>query len=141
MPKCCPISYRKADPYQERIEAFFTAVAVAGFILSCSLVMPLILITDFFLKLSSKNRYSLFRPASRLCKHLFNLPQQSVDDAPKRFARVLGMIMSVNLAILYLFDLHEPAVILSIIFITFALLDAFFDFCVGCKLYMLLKKV
>ena len=141
MAKCCPISHIKADSYQERIEAFITASAVAGFVISCSFVMPLILVADFLLKLSSKNRYGIFKPVSKKCKELFNLPQKSVDDAPKKFARILGMIMSLNLIILYFFDLHEPAVILSIIFITFALLDAFFDFCIGCKIYTAFKKL
>lgn len=140
MAQCCPLSHTKTDAYQERIEAFMTASVVAVFILSCSFVLPLILIGDFLLRLISKNRYGIFKPFARKFKKLFRLPRVQIDDAPKRFARILGMIMSLNLIVLYAFDQHEAAVILSLIFISLSLMDAFFDYCVGCKLYMLFKR-
>ncbi|WP_200762373.1 DUF4395 domain-containing protein [Nitrosophilus alvini] len=140
MAKCCPISQRRTDSYLERIEAFITAAIVTIFVMTCSFVMPLLLAIDFLLKLATQNRYGIFRPLSKKCKEVLKLPQKSVDDAPKKFARVLGMIMSFNLVVLYIFNLHIPAVILSCIFITFALLEAFFDYCIGCKIYTALKK-
>ena len=141
MTECCPISQKRTDSYLERIEAFITAAVVATFVMTCSFAMPLILAIDFLLKLATQNRYGIFRPLSKKCKEIFKLPQKSVDDAPKKFARLLGMLISFNLVVLYMLNLHIPAVILSCIFITFALLEAFFDYCVGCKIYTALKKV
>ncbi len=136
----CPISQNRTDSYLERIEAFFTALIVAVFIITCSFIFPLILLLDYILKLSTKNRSGLFKPVAKKCKDFLNLPRKDVDEAPKKFAKILGTIISFNLIILYIFQLHTPAVIISLIFITFALLEAFFDFCVGCKIYGFIKR-
>ena len=140
MAKACPISQRRTDSYLERVEAFITACVVTLFIMSCTFVVPLLLVLDYLLKIFSSNRYGLFRPFSKRVKNALMLPCKDVDDAPKAFARVLGAFMSINLIVLYFLGLHIPAVILSVVFITFALLEAFFDFCVGCKIYALCKR-
>ncbi len=136
----CPISQNRTDSYLERIEAFISAIIVTVFIVTCSFIFPLILLFDYILKLSSRNKSGLFKPVAKKCKDILNLPQKDVDEAPKKFAKILGTIISFNLIILYTFQLHIPAVIVSLIFITFALLEAFFDFCVGCKIYSLIKR-
>ncbi|WP_456403596.1 DUF4395 domain-containing protein [Hydrogenimonas sp.] len=135
MARSCPVSHRRTDATIERIEAFLTALTVAAFIATCTFVMPLLLAVDFALKLLTHNRLGLFRPLSRGCREILRLPSRPVDDAPKRFARILGAAMSLNLILLYFFQLHTPAVILASLFIAFALLEALFDYCIGCRIY------
>ncbi len=137
MSRHCPISSRRSDAYTDRIEALFTALTVAAFLATCTFVLPLLLAADFVLRLLTHNRHGLFRPLSERCRKLLNLPRRPVDDAPKRFARLLGAILSINLVLLYTMQMHSVAVILASLFMAFALLEALFDFCIGCRIYTL----
>ncbi len=137
----CPISENRSDLYIDRIEAFIAAAGVAFFAATCTIVAPVVLMADYFVKIATKNRSGLFRPLSIICKKMLGLGEKRVDDAPKRFARVLGALMMANLTILYILELHPAAVLLSLVFITFAMLEALYGFCVGCRLYTLLQRV
>ncbi len=136
----CPISDVRSDLYLDRIEAFIAAGGIAFFAMTCTLVAPLLLMLDYLLKIATKNRAGLLRPISLYCKRVLGLEDKWVDDAPKRFARVLGAVMMANLTIFYFLGLHSAAVILSAVFISFALLEAFFCFCIGCRLYTWIQR-
>jgi len=57
------------------------------------------------------------------------------DDAPKRFALILGAVMLMMILSTNLYSLETISWILSVNLIILKLLDVIFNYCVGCKLY------
>jgi hypothetical protein len=91
--------------------------------------------------------WSVFFPASHPYKLLFGLirprigePQELEDARPPRFAQQVGLFFAVSAAIgLLIGSQVVVAVALAFIFIA-AFLNAFFNFCLGCQMYLLLKR-
>jgi hypothetical protein len=91
--------------------------------------------------------WSVFFPASHPYKFLFGLirprigePQELEDARPPRFAQQVGLFFAVSAAIgLLIGSQVVVAVALAFIFIA-AFLNAFFNFCLGCQMYLLLKR-
>jgi len=91
--------------------------------------------------------WSVFFPASHPYKFLFGLirprigePQELEDARPPRFAQQVGLFFAVSAAVgLLIGSQVVVAVALAFIFIA-AFLNAFFNFCLGCQMYLLLKR-
>ena len=91
--------------------------------------------------------WSVFFPASHPYKLLFGLirprigePQELEDARPPRFAQQVGLFFAVSAAVgLLIGSQVVVAVALAFIFIA-AFLNAFFNFCLGCQMYLLLKR-
>lgn len=91
--------------------------------------------------------WSVFFPASHPYKFLFGLirprigePQELEDARPPRFAQQVGLFFSLSAAVgLLIGSQVVVAVALAFIFIA-AFLNAFFNFCLGCQMYLLLKR-
>ncbi len=135
----CPISDRRCDSYCERIEAFFYTILALLFALKCSYLFIGVLMAEFIFKIATKNESSLFRPLTMLIKNLLSLKPKTEDVAPKLFAKWLGLIFSIKLTVVYLMQWHEAAYVMVGLFVTLALLEALFGYCVGCRIYSLIK--
>lgn len=91
--------------------------------------------------------WSVFFPASHPYKFLFGLirprigePQELEDARPPRFAQQVGLVFAVSAATgLVIGSQMLVAVALAFIFIA-AFLNGFFNFCLGCQMYLLLKR-
>lgn len=91
--------------------------------------------------------WSVFFPASHPYKLLFVLirprigePKELEDARPPRFAQQVGLFFAVSAAVgLLIGSQIVVSVALAFIFIA-AFLNAFFNFCLGCQMYLLLKR-
>lgn len=91
--------------------------------------------------------WSVFFPASHPYKFLFTLirprigePKELEDSRPPRFAQQVGLFFAVSGAIALLINSQVvTSIALAFIFIA-AFLNAFFNFCLGCQMYLLLKR-
>lgn len=91
--------------------------------------------------------WSVFFPASHPYKFLFTLirprigePKELEDSRPPRFAQQVGLFFAVSGAIALLINSQVVvSIALAFIFIA-AFLNAFFNFCLGCQMYLLLKR-
>jgi hypothetical protein len=61
------------------------------------------------------------------------------DEAPKRFALYLGWGMTIFITLFSLLGYSLPVEILVWVLLSCALMEALFEFCVGCTLYHYLK--
>ncbi len=87
-------------------------------------------------------RYSLF---GRLYKDVIQPaakigPGHPEDLAPHRFSEALGAIMLLASAGLYLLGAHGLAQIFALIVVALAALSATTGLCIGCQMYLLLKR-
>ena len=134
------------DPRAPRFGAAITSViALIGFADAfttygqVTLVSAIVLLVLFV--------WSVFFPASHPYKFLFGLirprigePQELEDARPPRFAQQVGLFFAVSAAVgLLIGSQVVVAVALAFIFIA-AFLNAFFNFCLGCQMYLLLKR-
>jgi len=69
----------------------------------------------------------------------FQIKAQLCDEAPKRFALYLGLLIISFVTILYSFQFTLLASVLVVILLICAFLEAAFDYCIGCKVYHLLQ--
>ena len=91
--------------------------------------------------------WSVFLPAWHPYKFLFSLirprigePKELEDSRPPRFAQQVGLFFAVSASVgLIVNSQIVVSVALAFIFIA-AFLNAFFNFCLGCQMYLLIKR-
>ena len=135
------------DPRAPRFGAAITsAIALIGFadaytsFSNVSVIASIVLLVLF--------SWSVFLPASHPYKFLFGLirprigePKELEDALPPRFAQQVGLFFAVCALIgLLLNSQMLVSVALAFIFLA-AFLNAFFNFCLGCQMYLLLKRL
>lgn len=134
------------DPRAPRFGAAITSViALIGFADAFTTYGQVTIVTAIALLVLFV--WSVFFPASHPYKFLFGLirprigePQELEDARPPRFAQQVGLFFAVSAAVGLLIDSQVVvAVALAFIFIA-AFLNAFFNFCLGCQMYLLLKR-
>jgi hypothetical protein len=69
----------------------------------------------------------------------FNISKRLLDSAPKIFALKIGLAFSFLIVLASFFGMNELATIFAIILALFAGMEAFFNYCVGCKFYSILR--
>lgn len=134
------------DPRAPRFGAAITSViALIGFADAFTTYGQVTIVTAIALLVLFV--WSVFFPASHPYKLLFGLirprigePQELEDARPPRFAQQVGLFFAVSAAVgLLIGSQVVVAVALAFIFIA-AFLNAFFNFCLGCQMYLLLKR-
>jgi hypothetical protein len=134
----CPVSSGKADEGIIRTAAVFTSmVTITALILGNYLIM-LLLATDFAIRSFTTGKAS---PLKILSVHTAGFLEISnkklIDAAPKKFAALLGMTISLITSILLLLQVNSAAVVIASSLIFFALLEGIFGYCLGCTVYTL----
>lgn len=91
--------------------------------------------------------WSVFFPSSHPYKFLFGLirprigePKELEDSRPPRFAQQVGLFFAIVASVGWLVISQQVvSIALAFIFVA-AFLNAFFNFCLGCQMYLLLKR-
>lgn len=134
------------DPRAPRVGAAVTsALAILGFadsLTSFGITSQFLVIALFVLFL-----WSVFLPSTHPYKFLFKIirpsigePKEMEDSRPPKFAQQVGLgFATLGLVGLLLGSQIVVSVAFAFIFIA-AFLNAFFNFCLGCQMYLLLKR-
>lgn len=130
----CPVSKEKVNKSVVRITALFIATFVVVYALTGNLYFILGITIDFVIRAFTSAKFSPLSFLAHKTAYLLKIKPQSIDKAPKLFASRVGFLFSV--ATIALFPINPVAsVIVSLILMSFALLEAVFDFCMGCVVY------
>ncbi len=134
-PLVCPLSNDKVNNSVARVVAILIIIntIVAVYFDLWYLFIPQIF--DFTARAFNRKDLSIFRLAGQLIANILNLPIVAIDAEPKRFAAGVGIIFSVNILILMLFNLYIPAYVVTGMLIFAAFMEAAFAFCIGCYIY------
>lgn len=97
--------------------------------------IPAFLVLDFAIRASGYPRFSLLAEIGILISRVFSLKNRPIFFAPKRFAALIGFVLSLTTLILLIFSLNYGAIILIAILGLFAFLESGFGFCAGCKIF------
>jgi len=130
----CPISRKMIN---ERVAQL---VALQVTILSLSLfIFPFwyisaFLVLDFFLR-GFCGKTSLLKIIAMGLHNVLHLKGKKVNAGPKIFAMKIGFWVSLLITILFYFQFNTTANIVTGILILAAGAEAFFNFCLGCKVF------
>lgn len=135
------------DPRAPRVGAAVTsALAILGFAdaLTSFAITSQFLVVALFVLFA----WSVFFPSNHPYKKLFAAirprlgePKEMEDARPPRFAQQVGLGFA-TLGLIGLIANSQLVVTIAFAFIFIAaFLNAFFNFCLGCQMYLLLKRV
>lgn len=131
----CPVSNERINERLTRLNAFFTILLVAAGFVFNSVVFPLVLLADFFIRAFTRSKFSPVSFASAGLARLLHLSKKPIDKAPKIFAARLGFLMTLAIATLFLLQLYTASMVVAGILVFFATLESAFGICVGCIIY------
>ena len=137
----CPISSSIINDSEFKVASLVYIFLLFGYLFSGYLFLVGYALVDILMRLSplSKSPVLLF---SALVAKVAKLKYSARNEAPKRFALILGSIMLLSIMLAHLYSFHVLAFIITSNLVLLKLLDVVLDYCVGCKLYsylMLLK--
>jgi hypothetical protein len=137
----CPISSSIINDSEFKVAGLVYIFLLFGYLFSGYLFLVGYALVDILMRLSplSKSPVLLF---SALVTKAAKLKYSARNEAPKRFALILGSIMLLSIMLAHLYSFHVLAFIITSNLVLLKLLDVVLDYCVGCKLYsylMLLK--
>jgi len=131
----CPISNEMVNERLTRLNAFFTILIVAAGFVFNSVIFPLVLLADFFIRAFTNAKISPVSFLSTGLAKLLHLSKKPIDKAPKIFAARMGFVMTLVIATLFLMQLYTASMVVAGILVFFATLEFVFGICVGCFIY------
>ena len=141
MTQTCPISFNRVDANFIRIIAAQVISIALLLIFTQELIFALILFFDFSVRILNLKQLSILAYVAQFIIKNFKIEVQLCDEAPKRFALYMGIIIIALFTLLYFFQLNIMASILVATLLICAFLEATFDYCVGCKVYHLFQYI
>ncbi|PHS56128.1 MAG: hypothetical protein COB17_00060 [Sulfurimonas sp.] len=141
MAQSCPIAFKHIDGNLARIGAFFVLLCVLGYLVTSMTIFLYILALDFSTRLYWKKEFSIIYQLSKILKKILKVKTYMTDAGAKRLAAQFGLQFSIILIIEAQLGLDIALNITAFILISCASLELLFDYCIGCKVYHIIKKV
>jgi len=141
MAPTCPVTFRQIDGTIVRLNALSLSLILLAYLLTAQVVFIYILGFDLIIRLFINKRLSPINQISRLLKVLFRAKTNNTDAGAKRLASFFALGFSWTIIALDSLGYMNEAMILSGVFILFAALEFIFNFCVGCKIYFIYKRI
>jgi hypothetical protein len=135
------MSFKQIDSHVSRLTSFFVAVSVILYLIFGYIFILYIVAFDFIMRLFITKDSSLFYMSALFFKEVFNIQDKFVDSGSKRLAAYFGLFFVVMLLFAHYFDVFILTLTIAGIFLACSLLDVFLDFCLGCKIYFIIKKI
>jgi len=136
----CPLNFEQVDSNISRISSFIVASLVITYAVSLNIFILYFLFLDFVNKLFFKKEYSPIAMLALFIKKLFRIKNKYCDGAAKRLATYFGLLFIFLLIVTSLFDFYILSLFVLVTFLSCSFLDAFFNYCLGCKIYYISKK-
>jgi len=141
MSNACPLNFKQVDSNAARFSALFVALLVIIYLFTQNIYILFFLAIDFIIKLFLNPGVSPIALLSEFFKELFKVKENFVDGGAKRLAGFFGLTFVGILIATHYLTSWEVSLVVAAIFLACSLLDVFFDFCLGCKIYFIIKKV
>jgi len=124
-----------------RVNALFVSTLVIAYLISSNIAILFFLAMDFSLKLFIDKKYAPLFVLSKFVKEGLKLEDHFSDGGAKRLAAYFGLVFVFLLIATHILHSLTLSLVIGIIFISCALLDVFFSYCIGCKIYFVIKKI
>jgi len=137
----CPLSFEKVDSNVSRINSFLVSTLLLSYLLTLNVVIVYFLLFEFITRLFCNNKLSLLYKVAKFLKKSFKLKDKLTDSGAKRLAGYFAIFFLLLLVAGNNLNLYLFSMVVGGIFLSCSLLDVFFNFCVGCKIYFIVKKI
>ncbi len=137
----CPLSFENVDNNISRLSSLFVSSLVIFYLITFNIFILYFLFFDFMMKLFCQKKYSLLYQLSKGIKNLFKMKERLSDGGAKRLAGFFGLFFILLLIAGNNLNLYIFSMIVGIIFIGCSLMDAVLNYCVGCNIYFIIKKI
>ncbi len=141
MSHSCPLSFESIDSNVSRFNSFFVSSLLVAYLYSFNIVIVYFLLFEFSMRLFVKKDATILHKFSKSMKAIFRLKDKPTDSGAKRLAGYFAIFFLLLLVVGNSLNLHTFSSVVGGIFLLCSLMDAFFNFCVGCKIYHMIKKV
>jgi hypothetical protein len=131
----CPISEKKVNERVARVNATFTVLLIAGFLITQNIVFIAFLAIDFFIRTADLAKYSLVAMSSKNIVKYLQVKELMINAGPKIFAARIGLILCSLIIISYMLNVKIPALVIAGILGLFSFLEAALGLCVACEIY------
>ena len=141
MPNSCPLNFERVDSNVSRLSALFVASLVILYLFSSNVYILIFLALDFIIKLFLNKEFSPISMLSKQIKSLFRMKEKFTDGGAKRLAGMFGLLFVFLLIIAHFLNALFISLAVAAIFLSCSLLDLFFSYCIGCKIYFIIKRI
>ena len=141
MSKACPLIFRQIDATVARVSAVFVSIFVVMFLLTSQVLLLYFISVDFLMRLYGLKEYSLIQQLALFTQRVLSLKTEMTDAGAKRLAAGFGLFFILILIIEYHFKLDTAIFFTAGVFLICSLLEIAFSYCIGCKVYFIVKKI
>ena len=141
MSQACPLLFRQIDGTVVRINALWVTLLVIIFLTTSQTFWLYLLVADFMVRLYGSKAYSPINRLSMFVKKMMRFETHMTDAGAKRLAAHFGVLFSVLLIAAHHLGMEKVTYVLAALFILCAALEVLFNYCVGCKIYYISKKI
>ncbi|MET7338066.1 DUF4395 domain-containing protein [Nonomuraea sp. NPDC005650] len=126
----------RADPRALRFGAAITTLVLALVLVTGTAWLLAVQAVVFALGVVSRSPYTmLFRSLVK------SAPKETEDARPPRFAQAVGLVFAVAGLVGYLTGITPLALVATAAALLAAFLNAAFGFCLGCEMYLLIRRL
>jgi hypothetical protein len=137
----CPVDGVVVKELKVRLIAFFVFLIVLVDLIQPNIFLSLFLVLDFYCRAFLDGKLSVLSKMASQFEQYKWIGTKQVDRAPKRFAAMIGFMMSLFLSISVFLNFTILIDLIAYTFISFAFLEFAFGFCAGCFAYHFLQKI
>ena len=141
MSQSCPLSFENIDSNVSRINSLFVSALLIAYLITFNIVIVYFLLFEFGMRLFCKKEVTILYKVAGFVKKSFKLKDKFADSGAKRLAGYFAILFLLMLVAGNNLNLYTFSMIVGVIFLTCSLLDVVFNFCVGCKIYFIIKKI
>jgi len=137
----CPLNFIRVDDNISRINAFLVSSLVIFYLYIPLVYIVLFLVFDFSIKLFFQEITSPLSFVSKRVKQIFHMKDAFVDGGAKRLAGFFGLFFMVLLLGTHFLHSWTVSFVIALLYLSCSSLDILFRFCIGCKIYFIIKKI
>lgn len=137
----CPLTFKKIESHISRLSSFLVSALIITYLATSNVYILYFIFIDFLVRLYMNKSYSLIFLLAKMMKNVLALKDSFCDGGAKRLAAYFGLLFVSLLIATHYLDQWLVSLGIAAIFLLCSLLDVLFDFCIGCKIYYLIKKI
>lgn len=137
----CPIIFRQIDATVSKISTVIAIAFLGSYFLTMWVPFLVFLIMDLTVRLSGYKEYSPIYTAAQCIQGALDLPTRMEDAGGKRLAAFFGLIFILGILIAHFLGLWYVQIAIAAFFLTCALPDILFNYCIACKIYTCTKRI
>lgn len=141
MAPACPIAYRQIDGTITRINSLSISLMLVAYLFSSEIFFIYILGIDLIIRLFINKKMSPINLMSNVIKALVRAKTNNTDAGAKRLAAYFALGFSWSVIALHTLGLFNMANIVAVIFVSCSVTELIFNYCIGCKIYFIYKKI